>query len=62
MTNPSAESNVEASDTDLAEQALAVEDTDDEPDPFFAGSAGEADPADVLEQHQSVPAGDDDYR
>ena len=59
MTDPIAE----ASDTDLANQALPVDDPDDETDPFGASATAsvEADAADLLEQHQSVPSADDDY-
>ncbi|HET9874594.1 MAG TPA: hypothetical protein VFQ37_02375 [Mycobacterium sp.] len=59
MTDPIAE----ASDTDLANQALPVDDPAGEPDPFTddAIAGAEADLADVFEQHQSVPSSDDDY-
>lgn len=48
----------EASDVDLAEQSLPVSEPME--DLEFAVGA-EADPADVFEQHQSVPLPDDDY-
>lgn len=51
----------EASDADLAEQAVPVNDpTDDLRVDDFPVSA-EADAADLLEQHRSAPLPDDDY-
>ncbi|HEU0190597.1 MAG TPA: hypothetical protein VFR17_04915 [Mycobacterium sp.] len=52
----------QADDADLAEQAASVDDASDidAPDEDLTLS-GEADPADVFEQHQRVPSGDDDY-
>lgn len=49
----------EASDTDLADQAVLIEEAADEVEPFSPDV--EADAADLIEQHQSVPSGDDDY-
>lgn len=51
----------EASDTDLADQAVPVGDPADESDLLTVNTTGEADAADVFEQHQSVPSPDDDY-
>lgn len=50
-----------ASDLDIAEQAMAVEEEHD--DAFDPGAlvSGEANPADVFDQQQSVPLDDDDY-
>ncbi len=52
-----------ASDIDLAAQSAPV---DDDPDaaglePFEAADA-DADDADLIEQHQRVPSGEDDYQ
>lgn len=54
-----------ASDTDLAAQSATVTDDADDPDadelePFSAAGADAAD-ADLIEQHQRVPSGEDDY-
>ncbi|OBJ69151.1 hypothetical protein [Mycobacterium sp. 1274756.6] len=49
-----------ASDLDIAEQAMAVDDEHDDVFDPDTGSA-EANPADVYDQHQSVPLDDDDY-
>lgn len=53
--------NVEASDADVAEQAVPAMEADDEmPGPEI--SAGDhADVADVVEQHRGVPTDEDDY-
>ncbi|MFL0178479.1 MULTISPECIES: hypothetical protein [unclassified Mycobacterium] len=56
--------NVEASDADLAEQAVpaAVGDEADDETPGPEISAGDnADIADVVEQHRGVPADEDAY-
>ncbi len=59
MTDPTAE----ASDADRADQALPVDDSVEEADPFdeHTVASAEANPADLLEQQQSVPPDDDDY-
>ena len=49
----------EASDIDLADQAVPIGEPADEADPFSPDV--EADAADLIEQHQDVPPGDDDY-
>lgn len=59
------DSHAEASDTDLAEQALPADGgfEDDEAEVFSEDVAvdAEADTADLLEQQHSVPSPDDDY-
>lgn len=58
MTEP-----FEASDADLAEQALPVGEPDDGTDPAseYTTVDLEADTADMIEQQQDVPSADDDY-
>lgn len=53
----------DASDADLADQALPVGDPDGETDPStdYATASLEADTADLIEQQQEVPSADDDY-
>lgn len=51
----------EGSDTDRADQAVSLEDPADEAEPFDGGADADADIADVVEQHQSVPSGEDGY-
>jgi hypothetical protein len=53
----------EASDADLAEQSVPVDDAAEDVDvpADDLSMSAEADPADLLEQHQSVPSPDDDY-
>lgn len=59
MTDPIAD----ASDADLAEQAVPVDDADEETGQVseYVTPSIDADIADVLEQQRSVPVGDDDY-
>lgn len=55
----------EASETDRADQAVSLEDPAEQTEPFDGGADLQANPeadiADVVEQHQSVPSGEDDY-
>ena len=51
--------NVEASDIDLADQAMPVDNPDE--DNTGIEVPAEADPADVVEQYRSVPSADDEY-
>jgi hypothetical protein len=59
MTEPARE----ASDADVADQALPVDENGDESDTFTEGltAGAEADSADLYEQQQSVPSPEDDY-
>lgn len=59
MTEPFAE----ASDADLADQALPVGDLGDETDPAteYTATSADADTADLIEQQQGIPSADDDY-
>lgn len=59
MTEP----HIEASDADLAEQALPVDVPADDPAPSGDGITAdlEADTADVIDQWRDVPLSDDDY-
>lgn len=55
--------NFDASDVDLADQALpamAGDEYDEAPGPEIP-IGDHADVADVIEQHQPVPSGEDDY-
>ena len=54
--------NAEASDIDLADQAVPADDTEDVD--AFGGdipATAEADPTDILEQRRSAPTDEDDY-
>lgn len=56
--------DIEASDADLAEQAVsAVESDVEQPDAEISADryADRAAEADVIEQHVGVPSGEDDY-
>ncbi len=55
--------NAEASDIDLADQAVPADDLAEDADVFGVDIPAtiEADPTDVLEQHRIVPSGEDDY-
>jgi hypothetical protein len=53
--------DLDASDTDLAGQAMAGDGSDEEmPGPGLT-VGDDADIADVIEQHRGVPHGEDDY-
>lgn len=52
--------NAEVSDADRAGQAVAVESEPETPGPQLA-VGDHANVADVIEQHQGVPSGEDDY-
>lgn len=52
----------EASDLDLADQAVPVDDASEETPDADITVTDDANVADVIEQHQGVPSGDDDYR
>ncbi|WP_024440131.1 MULTISPECIES: hypothetical protein [unclassified Mycobacterium] len=53
--------DVEANDADLAEQAVPVGETDNETPGPEISTIDNANIADVLEQHQGVPADEDGY-
>lgn len=59
MTDPI----LEASEIDLADQALPVDDEAVEAEQLsgYSFDSADADIADLLEQRQSVPSGEDDY-
>ncbi|MBS9535319.1 hypothetical protein KIH27_17170 [Mycobacterium sp. M1] len=59
MTDYLTEASDRASENDLADQAVFAGEPLEGVEPFPVGT--EADTADLIEQHQSVPSGDDDY-
>lgn len=53
--------NIEASDADLAGQAVPAVETDEELPDAAIGAGDHADIGDVIEQHRGVPSDEDGY-